>query len=101
MRPTPMCMARGEIMSTVRLSLLALAVLLLSVVTARSVDPKDPKDELTSEEKTLLELTNKERAKQNLKPLTIHPLLLTAARKHSLNMAKKEMLEHILDGKSP
>ena len=60
-----------------------------------------PKFEMSEEEKTLLELTNKERAKEKLPPLEANPLLFKIARAHSANMAKKGEMSHVLDGKGP
>jgi len=61
----------------------------------------EPKVELTAEEKEVLELTNKERAKEKLPPLKPNPVLMKVARAHSQNMAKQEKLAHELDGKKP
>jgi uncharacterized protein YkwD len=57
--------------------------------------------EMTKEEKQLLELTNRERAKQKLPPLRANLVLFQVARRHSANMAKKSKMEHVLDGKNP
>ncbi|HVS40011.1 MAG TPA: CAP domain-containing protein, partial [Gemmataceae bacterium] len=54
---------------------------------------------LSDDEKALLDLTNAERAKEKLPPLTANPLLFQAARAHSANMAKKGEMKHVLDGK--
>jgi uncharacterized protein YkwD len=65
-------------------------------------DKKEPpKLELSDEEKTLLELTNKERADKKLPPLEANPILFKVARAHSANMAKQGKMEHVLDGKTP
>jgi uncharacterized protein YkwD len=67
-----------------------------------SAEKKPPAGfEMSREEQSLLELVNKERAKEKLPPLRPQALLFKAARAHSANMAKQEMLEHILDGKTP
>lgn len=66
-----------------------------------TIQAEDEKFSLTKEEKKLLELTNKERAKENLPPLKPNPQLFIAARKHSANMAKQSKMEHVLDGKTP
>src|SRR5205807_3645411 len=55
----------------------------------------------TDDEKTLLDLTNAERAKEKLPPLAPNALLFQAARAHSANMAKKGEMKHDLDGKTP
>jgi uncharacterized protein YkwD len=68
----------------------------------RGVEQKEkPKFEMSEEEKTLLELTNKERAKEKLMPLETNPLLFKLAREHSANMVKQEKMDHVLDGKNP
>ena len=59
-----------------------------------------PENELTPEEKAVLELVNKEREKTNAAPLKAHPKLCRAARGHSANMAAKNTLAHTLDGKT-
>lgn len=59
------------------------------------------KTDLAAAEKTLLELTNKERAKEGLKPLRWNAMLGTVARGHAQNMAKQKKEVHDLDGKTP
>jgi uncharacterized protein YkwD len=59
------------------------------------------KFELSRAEKTLLDLTNKERAKEKLPPVQPNPVLFQIARAHSANMAKKDQMNHVLDGKNP
>ena len=56
---------------------------------------------LSKMEKDIVDLTNKERAKQKLPPLKLNLLLFQTARKHSANMAKQNKLAHELDGKGP
>lgn len=56
---------------------------------------------LTDEEQRLVDLTNQERAKEELRPLKPHPFLMRAARQHAENMARQQILEHDLDGKTP
>ena len=63
-------------------------------------DKKDTPLKLSDDEKTLLDLTNAERAKEKLPPLAPNPLLFRAARAHSANMAKKREMRHVLDGKN-
>jgi uncharacterized protein YkwD len=60
-----------------------------------------PKLQLSEDEKTLLELTTKERAREKLPPLLADPTLCKVARAHSANMAKKGDIGHVLDGKNP
>ncbi|HEY7328139.1 MAG TPA: CAP domain-containing protein [Gemmataceae bacterium] len=69
---------------------------------AKQANKEDTKPfEMSKQERRLLELVNKERAKANLPELRPHPLLFKAARAHSANMAKQRKMEHILDGKRP
>jgi uncharacterized protein YkwD len=56
---------------------------------------------MTAEEQKLLDLTNAERAKEKLPPLAAHPILFRVARAHSANMARKDEMKHVLDGKNP
>jgi uncharacterized protein YkwD len=68
--------------------------------------PKDQKQgegkfEMSRTEQTLLDLTNKERAKEKLSPLKPNPVLFKVARAHSINMAKQGQMNHVLDGKNP
>lgn len=52
--------------------------------------------------KRILELTNIERSKAGLPPLTFNPLLATAAQNHSEDMALHDYFSHTgLDGSSP
>jgi uncharacterized protein YkwD len=65
-------------------------------------DPNNNKDfTLSAEEKALLELTNEIRAREKLPLFKPHPLLFKAARNHSVNMATKGDMNHVLDGKNP
>jgi len=84
-------------------SWLGCLVLLAAVIPFLRVDDKKEAAalELSKDEKTLLELLNKERAKKELPPLRPHPLLFKVARSHSKNMARQEKMEHVLDGKNP
>ena len=90
-------------------SLFPLFFLLLLLLASPIVVADDTKDaaketkpfEMSKQERRLLELVNKERAKANLPELRPHPLLFKAARGHSANMAKQRKMEHILDGKRP
>lgn len=56
---------------------------------------------LSAEEQSILDLTNKEREKEGLKPLKPSEKLFQVARAHSLNMANQQLMEHVLDGKNP
>jgi uncharacterized protein YkwD len=61
----------------------------------------EPEFRLSKDEKALLDLTNKQREKEGLRPLRASAKLFEAARKHSANMAGQERLAHTLDGKGP
>lgn len=83
---------------------LALRGFMLASLVAACLPATGRADEtfaLTRQEQTLLELTNKERAKNKLPPLTASPLLTRVARAHAANMARQEKMEHKLDGKTP
>jgi uncharacterized protein YkwD len=56
---------------------------------------------LTRTEQEIIDLTNKERAKEGLSLLKVNERLMKAAREHSKNMAKQDKLAHELDGKGP
>jgi uncharacterized protein YkwD len=80
-------------------------VLLFSGFAHAGAEPPDSKDKakykVTDDEKTIFELTNKER-KANDKPVfKLNLVLCAVARAHSENMAKQEKMEHELDGKTP
>jgi uncharacterized protein YkwD len=84
-----------------RLYLLLLPLVPLTAVLA-SDDKKDlPPLKLSDDEKTLLDLTNAERAREKLPPLAPNARLFQAARAHAANMAKKGEMKHDLDGKTP
>jgi uncharacterized protein (TIGR03000 family) len=59
-----------------------------------------PDGELTADEQAVFELLNKERQANGAPPLKVHPKLMRAARDHTLNMARQNVLAHTLDGKS-
>jgi uncharacterized protein YkwD len=63
-------------------------------------DDKEPEFKLSEDEQAVLDLTNAERKKADLPPLTANPKLFEAARGHAANMAKQNKLEHTLDGKT-
>jgi uncharacterized protein YkwD len=69
----------------------------------KGAEPKEDQGgvRLTKEEKALLELTNKEREKEGLRPLKANAKLFEAARKHSANMARQQRMDHTLDDKGP
>jgi len=52
-------------------------------------------------EQRLIQLVNAERAKNNLRPLTVNSKLMDAARGNSANQARQRKMDHILDGKNP
>lgn len=53
---------------------------------------------VAAQESTVIEITNRERARQGLPALRRSEQLMEAARKHSRNMASKRILSHQLDG---
>lgn len=55
----------------------------------------------TPSEKTIIDLTNQERHKQNITALTMSADLSRVARAHSENMARQMRMAHNLDGKTP
>jgi len=61
----------------------------------------EAKVELSPAERAILDLTNKERARKKLAPLKANAVLCKVARAHSANMAKKNQMNHVLDGKNP
>src|SRR4051794_2575049 len=65
----------------------------------RGEEPKEFK--LSADVQKILDLTNAERAKEDLPPLKPNPRLTAAARAHSANMARQEKMAHELDGKKP
>jgi|SRR5271165_623070 len=77
-----------------RLCSFLLVWLIVTVVGAGEMPLKGP-------EKTILELTNVERKKQDLPPLKPNALLFKVAQAHSENMAKQGKMEHELDGQTP
>jgi uncharacterized protein YkwD len=77
---------------------LALACVLFCAILALAGEPAL---ELSLQEKKLLDLTNAERKKANVPPLTATRKLFQAARDHSRRMAKEGRLDHVLAGKNP
>jgi uncharacterized protein YkwD len=65
------------------------------------VRPSAPKNDLSEIEQKVLELVNAHRKEAKLTLLAVNPMLMKAARNHSANMAKQDVLEHELDGKGP
>jgi uncharacterized protein YkwD len=83
------------------LSSVVVVLLCLLVLHAQSPGQKKPaKFEISADEQTILDLTNKEREKEKLPPLKPNARLFKAARDHSQNMANQEWMLHELDGKS-
>lgn len=56
---------------------------------------------LSSDENTIIKLTNAERARVGAAPLKVNSKLMIAARKHSDAMARSNELTHTLNGKGP
>jgi uncharacterized protein YkwD len=82
---------------------LVVAALVAWVAPAcRGADPQPPAGlKLSAEEQQVLDLTNQAREKEKLPPLRPNPLLFAAARGHSANMARQDVMDHVLDGKKP
>lgn len=84
-----------------------LFIALLAAADNPAPAPKPPSGdrkttpELSTDEKTILDLTNKTRAAKDLPPLTVNAVLTNVARAHSANMAKQDKMDHELDGKNP
>jgi len=84
-------------------TLLALSWLVLAVSLSLADEKKDKAkstDKVDADEKGLLELLNKARAKAKLPALTVNKTLAAVARKHNENMAKHKKVSHVLDGKA-
>jgi uncharacterized protein YkwD len=65
-------------------------------------DTKDkPAFKISEDEQTIVDLTNKARAKEKLAPLKPNEVLFQIARAHSANMARQQKMEHVLDDKNP
>ena len=91
-----------SLIQTIFLLLLLLASPFVAADETKEAAKEETKPfEMTKQERRLLELVNKERAKADLPELRPHPLLFKAARDHSANMAKQRKMEHVLDGKRP
>jgi uncharacterized protein YkwD len=96
------CVPTQSVGTRVGLLLLLLASPIVAADDTKDAAKEETKPfEMTKQERRLLELVNKERAKAKLPELRPHPLLFKAARAHSANMAKQRKMEHILDGKRP
>jgi uncharacterized protein YkwD len=91
-------------MPRVWLSVVFVALTTLAAAQDKKESPaKEQKDEskITREEQEVVDLTNAERKKADLKPLSVNPKLMAAARGHAENMARQEKMEHTLDDKTP
>src|SRR5688572_27249426 len=79
------------------------ALALLSSVAADDKTEPAKKDvlKISKEEQAVIDLTNAERKKECLDPLKANEALMKAAREHAANMAKQDMLKHVLDDKTP
>lgn len=60
---------------------------------------KHAASKIRAEEVDLVNVTNKTRKRAGLKPLVINKHLMYAARKHSVRMARKRHLSHLIKGK--
>jgi uncharacterized protein YkwD len=89
-----------KVYASLLLTLAAAAVVGLSAPAGQGAKDGE-KIVIGNEERTLVELTNAERKKENLPALKFSPMLWKIARAHSANMAKQGKAEHKLDGKTP
>lgn len=90
-------------MTSPRYGLLAgflLCVTCLAWATASDTKPQ-PRVEISTAEKAVLDLTNAARTKEKLKELKADALLFQVAREHAANLAKQGVLTHVVDGKDP
>jgi uncharacterized protein YkwD len=98
--------------SPVALFIGALSLALLASPVHRAAGRPNPQEKpdadkdkgafvLSKEEQEIIDLTNKERAKEKLPPLKANEKLFQAGRSHAANMAKHDKMEHVLDGKNP
>ena len=81
-----------------------LFVLCVSGTLASSHAPAGDKPEkfkISEDEQKILDQANEARKEQKLPPLKPDPTLFKVARAHSINMAKQEKMDHVLDGKNP
>lgn len=78
--------------------ILSCVVLVAATLGLRANETPDVK--LAPAEERLFDLLNRERKKEKLGELTVHPILTKAARQHAENMARQEKFSHELDGKS-
>src|SRR5438034_7843487 len=90
---------------------LLVGLVLSGALVGAADDKKDgPEAQFPKDEQALMDLLNKERAKEKLPPLKHHPLLTKVARCYSEELAKREeerekkkleVLTHRLDDKGP
>jgi len=83
------------------LSIVAFSILLASVGADDKAPPMPKKGGPSEIEQKVIDQTNAERKKAELPALKPNATLMKAARSHSENMAKQDMLAHELDGKGP
>src|SRR3954462_15911516 len=78
-------------------------VLFVIVLAAKVEGQQQPKEKfiLSKLEQDVLDLTNQERAAQELPALKPNPLLFQIARAHTDNMAKQAKRNHGLEDKTP
>lgn len=77
-------------------------LLLVALGLLRADDEKQKSaDDLTADEKEVLELVNARRKKKDLPPLKANKLLVEMARKHSAKMVETGEFSHVIKGKGP
>jgi uncharacterized protein YkwD len=69
-------------------------------IASASGDEKKVEFKLTDDEKAIVDATNAERKKAALPELKVNEKMVEAARSHAANIAKQDILEHTLDGKT-
>jgi uncharacterized protein YkwD len=99
----PIDLVRGVVMTRPlsRLSFPFVLVVAVAQLAAADEAKEKAKFQSTKDERELIELINKERAKEKLPALKPNSILNKVARAHSANMAKQGKMEHVLDKKTP
>jgi uncharacterized protein YkwD len=69
-----------------------------AAATAKPTPAKAPEEELSKEEKQVLDLVNEQRRRMGLRKLRVNAKLMRTARSHSQNMARYNSMSHYLGG---
>ncbi len=78
----------------------AFLILSLAAFAALSIAAVENPPPMSQMEKEIIDATNEKRREHGIETLSADPMLMTAARQHSQNMARQQTLSHTLDGKS-